>query len=193
MPKAVNTTNETMCELCKMKLRKNYKICLVEIICQYFALPDFDITNFAPLLLQISEVKINKSTGLAKVTIQWFPPIFQVEQVLFQPFISLESVIASNSLVPEVGVCYFFDFLTKKFCMLFLQKFFKFGLAHLLSCHSGMFASLAISHSKEKMKQLAFDSATFIFCIHKVDLRQRHSRKHCKFLVTTEAALSGYL
>ena len=103
MPKAL--CNETMYEL-----YKNYEICAVKTICRYFALSDFNITNFAPLLSQISEVKINENTGLAKVSIQWFPPIFQVEQVLFQPFISLESVIASNSLVPEVGICYFLIF-----------------------------------------------------------------------------------
>ena len=160
----------------------NYKKCSVISGYRYFALPDFNITNFAPLLLQISEVKINESTGLAKVTIQWFPPIFPDEQISFLSFALLESV--------EVGVCYLFHFLTKNIIYYFCKSF-KFGLVHWLSYHSEMFASLAISHSKEKMKQLAFDYTTFIFCSLQVDLRQRHSRKHCKFLVTTKVALSG--
>ena len=137
-----------MCELCKMELCKNYEMCAVKIIYRYFALPDFGITNFAPLLLQISEVKINENTGLAKVTIQWFPPIFQVEQVSFLYFTLPKSV--------KFGVSYFFDILIKNTACYFCKSY-KFGLAHRLSCHSEMFASLVISHSKEKMKQLAFD------------------------------------
>ena len=114
-------------KLCKMELCMNYKKCSVISGYRYFALPDFNITNFAPLLLQISEVKINESTGLAKVTIQWFPPIFPDEQVSFLSFALLESV--------EVGVCYFFDFLTKNIIYYFCKSF-KFGLVHWLSYHS---------------------------------------------------------